>query len=421
MRSRWRLVIVGFMAGAGLAIACTGDDESFLPAPTYAYDAASFDRAPLPTVSSDATTPNVSCGDAGDAPPRLLVVNGERPELAAFNLETLSVDGRYALPEGSSALTSSAANSDPWLVDRAHDVVVRLDAREPWRARGTWDVHDDGVGPSEPAVVVQVSCTKAYVVQRGRDRIAIIDPSQADGGAPVAFVDLSYFRGDGGTLDLSSAVFVPAKKKVFVLAGHVDRTATVEPFGLKCTSLRPSIFAIDVATDAVVSLAGKGAAGSIELDGYAAFSLFYDGPFDRLLAVSAGCHADATKRREIEQVDLATGAVKTLLALDTSAVPTGLTLLDGDRAVVTFGAQAFYWNPHEPQLGAEVVGGVDIAALDGRGGIVGAHVRKAGDAGLDLVSLSLDADAGVPPRVLATDPFSTPGGIAASLEPWPHR
>lgn len=414
MRSRWRIVILAFLAGAGFVAACTGDDESFLPAPTYAYDATAFDRAAPPNVVGDATTTSFSCGDAGDAPPRLLVAG---PELAAFNLDTLAVDGRFFLADGGAGLTSTAANSDPWLIDRAHDLVIRLDPREPWKARGTWNVHDDGAGPSEPAVVVQVSCTKAYVVQRGRDRIAIIDPSQTDGGTPIAFVDFSTFHapGDTGTLDLSSAVWVPAKKKVFVLAGNVDRTSTA------CPSLKPSIFAIDIATDSVVSLAGKGAAGSIELAGYGAFSLLYDAPFDRLLTVSAGCPAADTKRRQIEQVDLATGAVKTLLSLDDRPAPTGLTLLDGDRAVITFADRGFYWNPHETALGPEVVGGLDIAALDGRGGIAGAHLRQVGDAGLDLLSLSLDPDAGEPPRVLTTDPFSAPGVSAASLEPWPHR
>jgi hypothetical protein len=417
-RARWRLGMVASVAVAAAIAACTGDDETFRPAPTYAYDAASLDHAAPPAPPSDAAPIPLSCGDAGDAPPRLLVVNRDAPELAAFNLETRTVDGRYFFADGGAGVVSTVANSDPWIIDEAHELVTRLDAREPWKPLGTWSIHDDdGDGSSDLAVVVQVSCTKAYVVRRSRDRIAIIDPSQADGGTAVGFVDLSPFRAPGAALDLAMAVFVPAKKKVFVLAGNLDRTATSG-----CPQLEPSIFAIDVATDAVVSLAGKGAAGSIELAGYDAFELRYDAPFDRLLAVSRGCveSPGQVRRRLIEQVDLATGAVKTLLTLESKEAPTGLALLDGVHAIVTFASSAFHWSSHEPTLGPAVEGGLDVAALDGRGGLAGARRRSLdGGRALDLVSVSTDPDGGV--AVLTTNPFSTPGGRAASLEPWPHR
>lgn len=432
-----RAVAVAAIAVAGVTVivACTAEDETFRAAPSYVYDASTFDRAAPPTLVAEAAAPNAVCGDAGSGPPRLLVVNRERPELAAFNLETQTVDGRYELAEAGVGLTSSVGNADPWLIDQTNDRVIRLDPREPWRPRGTWDVHgDDGDGSSEPAVVVQVSCTKAYVVRANRDRIAIIDPSQA-GGAPTGFVDLSGLRapGDNGTLDLSTAVWVPAKKKVFVLAGNLDRAALAPPFGLTCTPLRPSIFAIDIATDEVVSLAGKGAAGSIELTGYAPVSLLYDAPFDRLVALNAGCYAPPgdgsagqLRRGAIEQVDLATGAVKTLLSLEGSLGPSGLVLLDGDHAVVTFERRAFFWNPQRAALGAEVPGGLDRVALDGLGGVVAARRRPANDGGtlgLDLLRLTFDLDAGASEvtQVFATDPFASPGGGAASLEPWPHR
>lgn len=427
MRFRWRsLVAVSALVATGAVVACTVADESFRPDPVYAYDAATFDRAPPPPPGPDAAIPTLSCGDAGDAPPRLLVVNQEQPELVAFNLDTLTVDGRYSF-DGGAGVTSSSANRDPWLVDRANDLVTRLDAREPWKPVATWDVHgNDGAGGSAPSVVVQVSCTKAYVLRANRDRIAIIDPSQS-GGTPTGFVDLSSFHapGDPGLLELVSAVWVPAKKKVFVLAGNIDPAATSEPFGLACTALKPTVFAIDVATDAVVSLAGKGPAGSIELAGYDAISLLYDAPFDRLVALSAGCHAGdgaaQPQRRVVEQVDLATGTVKTLLTFGASPRPSGLTLLDGDHAVVTFGTRGSYWNPHEAALGPEIAGPLELAALDGNGGLAGS--RRLADGGFELVGLPLDFDAGAGegPRVLVADPFSTAGGRAASLEPWPHR
>jgi hypothetical protein len=215
-RFRWRLVMVSSVTAPAAIAACTGDDETFRPARTYVYDAASLDHAAPPPAPSDAAPIPLSCGDAGDAPPRLLLVNGDTPELAALNLDTRTVDGRYFLADGSAGLTSTFANSDPWIIDRAHELVTRLDAREPWRPLGTWSVHDDdGDGSSDPAVVVQVSCTKAYVIRKSRDRIALIDPSQADGGTAAGFVDFSAFRAPGAALDLATAVFVTEKKLVY--------------------------------------------------------------------------------------------------------------------------------------------------------------------------------------------------------------
>lgn len=416
MRSarRW-LVGASAVAAAGLMAlaACTGDDEAFAPAPVYAYDAATFDRVTPSGFSTDGAAPNLDCGDAGDAPPRLLVVHRARPELAAVNLATRAVDGRYLPDGGGLLLTSASANQDPWLLDQEHDLVTRLDAREPWKPRASWDVHgDDGEGASAPSAVIQVSCTKAYVLRAHRDRVAVIDPSQAGAGnvlTPTAFVGL-------GAHGLVGAVWVPAKRKVFVLAANADRTRRA------CTDRAPSISAVDVATDGVVSLAGDGAGGAIELAGYAPVALRYDPAFDRLVTLSAGCDAGrGIERRFVEQVDLATGAVKTLLDLSNEPAPTGLALLDGDHALLTFDARGVYWDPHETTLGPDLAGGLELAALDGRGGFAGA--RRSADGGLELVSIPVEADAGANEgaRVLVTDPFSNPGGNAASLEPWPHR
>lgn len=407
--------------------ACDGGEDVFRPAPSYNYDATTTevprpaDPAPVPSV------PVVSCGDAGDAPARVLVVNSDPPgELAAVNLDTRAVDGRLSLDGGLGV--TSATGLDLWLLDQVHDVVTRLDAREPWKPAARWDVSDEVPGddprPAMPITVVQVSCTKAYVVRANRDRIAIIDPTDTS-GRPSGWIDMASFRAaaDTGTLDLAGAVWVPSKKKVFVLAGNVARGDAFPDAGLRCNDLRASIFGIDVTTDKVVSVAGKGVAGSIAIDGFdpkPGASLLYDAPFDRLLAVGRGCNPGVTldggtvARREIEQVELATGAVKQLLSLDKDPLPTGLALADGDHAAVMFGVNAYRWNPREPSLGAPL--DARIIASDGRGAFIGA--RRKG-ASLELFALPLGDGGATTP--IATDPFTSPGGTAASLEAWPRR
>jgi hypothetical protein len=326
---------------------------------------------------------------------RLLLVDHEHPELAAFNLTTGAVDGRLLFADAGGAGITSAANSDPWLLDQVSGLVIRLDAQEPWKATGTWNV-------GGPLAVIQVSCTKAYVVRESS--LAIIDPSRP-GSEPSGFVATTDFR------DLIGAVWVPEKRRVFVLAGNADGPRP------GCSTVAPSIFAIDGTTDTIVSLAGKGANGSIQLGGNAPTQLLYDAPFDRLLVLSAGCTADGgVRQRRIEQVDLATGAVKSLLSLDARSGAASLTLLDGEHALVTLAGHTFAWDPHDPQLGPELPSGVDLTALDGRGGFVGV---AASDGGLDIVGIPRDPDAGV--SVIGRDPFSSLTTRAASVEPWPHR
>src|SRR5262249_49937433 len=136
---------------------------------------------------------------------------------------------------------------------------------------------DAGFPNANPVTVVPTSCTKAYVLRYNRNRIAIIDQSQPAGGVPTKYIDLSSLRqpGDPDLVEMTSAVYVPAKKRVVVLLGNADLGRTVKvvgPFGdetkLLCAQLKPSIIAIDVDTDRVVSLGGKAPGGGIALEGY---------------------------------------------------------------------------------------------------------------------------------------------------------
>ncbi|MBX3233496.1 MAG: hypothetical protein KIT84_38000 [Labilithrix sp.] len=431
-RTKWYALAAVPGLAVTLIAACTGDDDVFRAAPLYAYDGATNDLPREPVTPPEAGAPALSCGDAAGAPARALLVNGERPsELVAMNLDSFAVDGRLPL-DGGLGITS-VTGFDPWLLDQENDLVTRLDAREPWKPVAEWSVRGDDAPagdtrPARPVSVVQVSCSKAYVIRANRNRIAIIDPSQTT-GAPTGWVDLTPFRvsGDTDTLDLSAAVWVPSKRKLFVLAGNVDRTQVITGAGVRCREvLRPAVFGIDVRTDTVVSLAGTGPGGAIELEGYdppAGHSLIYDAPLDRLLTLSRGCNiglpdggASLTARRRVEQVDLATGAVKLALSLDNRPAPTGFALVDGDHAAVVFGERGYLWNPRETSLGDPIDGGAHAVANDGRGGFVGSR-RK--DQSLEVFTLPI-GDAGAA-RPVATNPFTSLGGFAASIEAWPPR
>lgn len=426
-----------FVAAGFVVAACTGDDDVYRATPAELYDASASDRAlPAPT-APDAAAPSFACGDAAGAPARALVVSAANPaELAAVNLDTGAIDGRSWL-DGGSGVTSGAGNADPWLLDQTADLVIRLDPRAPWRPLATWNVRStDAVtsASAAPAAVAQVSCTKAYVPRFGRNRIAIIDPSAvvAGGGVPTGFVDLGPYMqgGDTGTIDMTSAVWVPTKKRVYVLAGNVDRGVVAPNGTLACTALRPSVFAIDPAADAVVSLGGKGAGGSLELTGIdppLGTAMVYDPAFDRLLVLTGGCTqvtgdggVGVTTRRLLEQVDLATGAVTTILDLSAEPRPTSLALVDPAHAFIGFGSVALELDSSDGGSRTVFPGGFDRVADDGRGGFLGAKHRSSLDGGAvaDLYAIPV-ADGGA--KLVGSAIFTTPAPNIASVEPWPHR
>jgi hypothetical protein len=431
---------LGLIAPIGLLWACTGDDDTFRPTDAGTFEASTSDQNTRPP-EKDAAAP-LACGDSTGAPPRVLLIQGtvKGSELVAVNMTTKAVDGRLAFDGGYGS--TSALGTDPYLLDAENDIVTRLDAREPWKPVASWNVRGDDVVSggdpnAQPVAVVQPSCTKAYVLRFNRNRIAIIDPSQRAGGTPTAYIDLSSLQqpGDTKSIEMTSAVYVASKKRVYVLLGNIDLTKFGKVGGftkLVCANLKPAIIAIDVETDNVVSLGGSGPGGGIVLEGYnppVGTPLVYDAAFDRLLVLHGGCNADvgdggpgAMTRQRVEQVDLATGAVKTLLTLDQDGkFPSTLALASSDHAAIAFYFDAYHWNPAQPALGPAIQGGMDLIVNDGRGAFVGSrqtYLEDGGTGPLEVVSVPLP-DAG--PSVITTDPFSKPGGYVAGIEAWPHQ
>lgn len=437
---RKSVLCLGLLAPVLVLWACTGDDDVVRAIDAGTYDAPFAIDQSSPPPSDAGVSTGLACGDAASAPPRVLLIQGtpKGSELAAVNMTTKTVDGRLAF-DGGYGVTSSLG-TDPYLLAEETDVVTRLDAREPWKAVASWNVRGDdgkdgGLPNANPVGVVQTACNKAYVLRFNRDKIAVIDPSDPKGGAPSKWIDLAPLKQptDPDTIEMTSAVYVPSKKRVYVLLGNANLTKFVTAGGftkLVCTDMKPSIIAIDPDTDQVVSLGGTAPGGGIALDGYnppLGTPLVYDAAFDRLLVLQGGCNADLgdggagdMTRRRVEQVDLATGAVKTLLSLDDRGFPSSLAFASGEQAAVAFYFDGYYWDPRQPKLGAAIPGGMDLIASDGRGAFVGSRQIYLDDGGtgpLQVVAVPLP-DAG--PSVITENPFSKPGGYVAGIEAWPH-
>ncbi|MBX3198970.1 MAG: hypothetical protein KF894_12635 [Labilithrix sp.] len=433
------LLSLGLVAPVGLLWACTGDDDVFRPTDAGAFEASTSDQASLQPTDGGASA--LACGDASGVPPRVLLVQGKPAgsELAVVNLTTNAVDGRLPLDGGYG--TTAAVGTDPYLLGGESDLVTRLDAREPWRAVATWNVRGNdkpatGLDNANPVGVVQTACDKAYVLRFNRDRIAILDPSRPAGGAPTKYIDLAPLKqaGDPDVVEMTSAVYVPAKKRVYVLLGNADLTRFVTSGGvtkLVCTALKPSIVAIDVDTDEIVSLGGTAPGGGIALEGYnppLGTPLVYDAAFDRLLVLQAGCNEDLgdggagdMTRRRVEQVDLATGAVKTLLPLDDRGFPSSLAFASGEHAAVAFYFDGYRWDPRQTSLGDAIPGGMDLIASDGRGAFVGVRQLYPADGGVGPLQVLTVPTTDAGPSVVTEDPFSSPGGYVAGMEAWPQR
>ena len=419
------------VSAAALSWACSDDDPA--TSGTTTPDAGGTDPA---ATTNDAGATGLACGDSTGAPARALAVLGSygprasgKNELAAVNLATGTVDGRYAY-EGAFAVLA-AAGTEPYLLDETKDTVTRFDALEPWKPIATWDVRGtDGVDGGEPTAnpvsLVTPSCNKAYVLRYNRNAIAVIDQSQAAGGTATKYIDLSSLaeESDGDhAVEATAAVYVAAKRRVYVLLGNLDHTL-ISNAGTGCPTgtLAPSLVAIDVDTDAIVSLGGTAPGGGIALAGYspiAGSSLIYDPVGDRVLALNGGC-GSPTERRGVDEISLATGTAKTLLSLGDADFPSTFAFLDANHAAIAFYSAGRLWDPTQATLGASIPQGIDIVATDGRGGFVATHNTTFSDGGPEVDVVTFPGDGGA--EVLVTsNPFTVNGDYVSGLAPWPHH
>lgn len=438
MRRTWILGLVLAPASA-VAVACTSDDEALPANDAGTPDAIAQETgtpSPIDGGGGDGATSTRQCGDAGGAPSRLLVTIGGTMagELAAVNLTTNMVDGRLVIPGafGGSVLTN---NKEPFVIAQESDTVHRLDPREPWKSTASWNVKGDdavdgGQPNANPSAVAVPACNKGYVLRFNRNKIAVIDTGEdVTGGAPKSFIDLTsqvQAADTDGIVEMTSAIYVPSKNRVFVLLGNVDlKKVATDGYTALCATSKPSIIAIDPATDQIVGT-------PITLEGYnppLGTSFWYDAAKDRFLVVSAGCNIDSgggvagdITRRRIEQVDLATGMVTTLLSLDDQGFPSAFEYIDATHAAIAFFGQAFYWDPTKTTLGAEITGGFDFLAADRRGKLFGARASYLADGGPGPIQIASSdvTDAGISATTVITEnPFTANTGFMSSSSVWP--
>jgi hypothetical protein len=446
MSRKWFAVALVAPLGALWAAGC-GDDETLLaPDAGYFDGGPTLEAGPNPTTDGGdaAVTPGCAANAVG-APARLLLSmnNTSTSELVAFNVTDHTVDGRFTYP--SRYGLSSSRGSDPYLLEQTSDIVAKLDAKRPWEVVSSWsvagnDAVDGGMPNANPATVVVPDCTKGYVLRFNRNKIAVIDTTKAvEAGAPESFLDLAPLlqpNDKDGFVEMTSALYVPSKKRIYVLLGNIDLTkVATDGYTALCANTTPSIVAIDATTGQLVSLGGTAPGGGIALGGYnppLGTPLWYDAARERLLVLSAGCNTDtgggvagAVTKRRIEEVDLATGQVKTLLSLDAQGFPAGMIFVDQTRAAVQFYGQAFLWNPSSTTLGPEIPGGLDFGAYDGKGSLFGARGTFDGgvSTGVEIVSVPLGdggaMDASAITRIGA-NPFTNNGGFMSGAELWPR-
>jgi hypothetical protein len=455
MNRRWFAVALvssapmgALWAGCGDDVLDSGNDAGSLATPD---GRASLPEAGQPSDAADSSAPEAdssvpsTCGSSAGAPPRLLLTvnNSNDSELAAFNLIDKKVDGRFAYP-GFIGSTSSLG-ADPYVIEQANDVVARMNAQRPWEPLSTWNVAgndaiDGGAPSAQPVGIVVPTCTKGYVLRFNRNKIAVVDTTKtADAGAPESYVDLTSLLQAGdtdGMIDMTAAVYVPSKKRIYVVVGNYDRTTVGPPdYSLLCKSTKASILAIDETNGQLVSLGGTAPGGGIALEGYnpvVGAPLVYDAAGDRLLVVQGGCNdpaaAGALVKRGVEEVNLATGQVKTLIELNDKGFPASFVFIDGSRAALTFffPNQAFLWNPSQTVLGPELPASLDYVSHDGKGNVVGAlRTTIDGGPGVGIYSVPFAAgDGGAVDassmQKLGDNPFSTTGGFLGSAEVWPR-
>lgn len=418
-------------------VACTGDDQVFA---TDGGTDAAFDAA-RPDVEVPEPPPDagVDAPDAAPIDPHALVTinNATSSELVAVNLRTRAIDGRLGFPGFIGATYADTANL--WLLQQAVDVVAKLDSDEPWKVRGTFDVKlsdrpDGGDAYADPIGVVASAGTKAYVLRYTRNAIAVISPStEGDAAAPGKTIDLSALvapQDQDGVVEMTSAVFVAAKKRLYVTLSNVNKASIAPPnFELPCPGTGAStVIAIDTDTDALVDLGGTGPGGGITLAGFnVAFGArsYYEASRDRLLVLTSGCGPFAsTQRRGVDEVNLATGQSRTLLDLNASDFPSAFeSYTEGGQQKYLLGlGGVFPWDPSKATLDPAIANAPASFAFDGNDKLVGVRSRPGADGGpgsLEVVRVPLKGDAGV--ETLTVNPFTNNQGFIGSVEVWPRR
>ncbi len=243
---------------------------------------------------------------------------------------------------------------------------VRIqDPASPFVTLRTINVNPAGMDfpyASNPAAVVTLSDTRAYVVRLGVSSLAVIDPTRDGAAGLVRAVDLSPLAATGDTDSVDATDAVRVGERVLVALGRYT-FATVPPYAQ--TFPEGSVLAVvDVATDTLVD-ADTTTAGmqGVALTGdNPRAGLYHDATSNRLLVGDTGAYMMLDGG--IESVDLttlrSTGFVLTEAELggDLDA----FVGADATHAFVVAGGVLRAWNPMTDALGATLVAS-DVTAI----------------------------------------------------------
>jgi hypothetical protein len=392
-------------------------------------------------ISSDGSRDTGSSADAGPTPLRVLVTSqgSSTSELIAVNVATHKVDGTFTYPGFG---TTDAHNTlFPFVLEQENNVVGRLDAKRPWVVDSSWDVllkddFDGGFPYTDPFAAVIGAGDDTYVLRYNRNEIAIVNDLQmVDGGKPLGTIDLSGLvqSGGDGAVEMTAGVYVASKNLVYVVLGNINQYTVAPPdYDLLCSDTTSTVIAIDTTTNKLAALGGTGPGGGIALKGFDPVfdGVVYDEANHRLLILEAGCNkpgatADAGPgplvKRGVEAVDLTTLTTTILLEANSAGYPSGFVYIGPKQAVVGFdytGSEVYAWDPTTTTLGSAIPNAPDVFTYDGAGHLLGA-VTTYDDAGSNTSVVSVDIATGKS-TTLITDPFTTPGGIIAGVDVWPH-
>ena len=452
MRSRTRTLVLSSFAFALVLVAsvtaCTGDDVTLGP-----EDAGPDAHDDVTLGGDDASSTGDAGADATGRPPWVLLTldYASDSELVAYSVPGRAVDGRFTFP-GSIAQTYVQA-STPWLLEEKNDLVVKLDPNAPWRPGPSWSVRlddavDGGKSYADPIAAVAGPAGKAYVPRFNRNKLAVIDTTAtgADAAAPLKTIDFSSYldaTDRDGNVDMAGAVYVASQQRLYVVLGNFDLTNTdPQGFYTLCGLTSPIVVAVDTTTDTIASF-GPGGRGATFTGYNPPFNaIFYDAPRNRLLVLSGGCNVPGVVpdagpgplvRRQIDAIDLGTGAPTKVLDLTAKGFPTAYVPVDATHLALgfDFGGEADLWDITTGAIGPALPTAPDAFAYDGHGNLYGPKTTYLADGGSTsrVIATPLppldggaaaDADADAAATDLGAVPFSKANGFPpASADFWP--
>lgn len=312
----------------------------------------------------DAATTDGATSDAGAAPLGMALWLGTdfaSTEVVAVapsgSGQSTFVAGRTVIASGDVIAATSSGRS--FLLVRDKGIVKVLDPARPWTVQRDIalapDAGDYSENPYDVAYVPGIA--RALVVRYADNGIAVLDPAT---GTREANIDLTPLMASGDTDGLVDAVQLIADEAAGKVYGLVQRIDQFD-FSGKCTPAKPLVTAINPTTRQLTGPAA-GSQAAIELQGANPQQMVFDASGKKLFVVSVGCtEGDAGgvyTRRGIEEVDLATGAVRWVIQASGTARLGSLLSYTGSGGYAREGSTWRSWSANASSFGTTTFTGI---------------------------------------------------------------